>query len=83
METVLLGEAGGAGESDLLRGLLRGQWGGGGQGPAWVTARRESTSIHLRRVVWAVVHVGLRWDAHGGVGHLYRWGLVLLWVGVT
>lgn len=82
---VLLGQAGGTGESNLRQRLLRNRWRSGshrggrdGMRPAGMTALREA--LHLRHRLRPVVHIVLRWDAHCGVRDLYWWGLVMLGV---
>lgn len=86
MEAVLLGQARGAGESNLLQRLLRDQRRSGRHGgwrdrmqPAWVTALRKT--VHLGHIFRAVVDVVLGWDARCGVWDLCWWALVMLRVG--
>lgn len=92
METVLLGQAGGTREPDLLERLLRNRWRSGrhrrwrdGVQPVWMTVLWKTASVHLRRILGAVVDVVLRRDARCGVRDLYCRGLVMLLVdgGVT
>lgn len=89
MENVLLGQAGGTGESNLLQRLLRNRWRSGNHRegrdrmqPAGMIALRKT--FHLRHSLRSVVDV-LCWDARCGVMDLYWCGLVMLWVdgGVT
>ena len=64
METVLRGQDGGTGESDLLQRLLRNRRRSGRHGgmhPAGMTALWKT--IHLRHILGAVVGVVLHRDA--------------------
>lgn len=75
METVLLVQAEGAGESNLLQRLLRNQWRSGDHGGG----RDRRQPAGMRRSIRPGVDVVLHRDARCGVGGLYRGGLVM-WV---
>lgn len=76
METVLLGQAGGTVESNLVHRLLRSLWRwrcgrhGRWRDRMWPTWRKPE-SIHLMRIVRAVVDTGLAWDARRRVRDLH------------